>query len=259
MLMDILLPLMIALGINLTIFLVAFKLQTDKLTDVSYALTFIVLTLFTLFSHSISTVKVVGAGMVCLWGLRLGSFLLYRIRKTGKDRRFDEMRGNFKQFLQFWVLQGVSAWIILIPLVVLLASKNTIVSIVGVLGAMLWLFGLVVEAIADWQKYHFNTNPTNKGTWIDQGIWKYSRHPNYFGEICVWVGLYIFAVPSLTTGQVVLAIVSPLFITSLLLFVSGIPKLEQSADERWGDNKDYQEYKRRTSLLVLSPKRPAKR
>jgi len=258
MIVDLGILLVVALVINLAMFAVAYKFQTDKLTDISYAVTFVALVLYSLFTHQLSVAKVVGVVMVCIWAVRLGSFLLYRIRKTGKDSRFDDIRGDFKKFLQFWMLQGVSVWVILVPVLLLITSDQTIFSIVSLAGLLIWMFGLCVEAIADLQKYHFTSDPANTDKWIDEGIWKLSRHPNYFGEICVWVGIYLLAVSSLSNWQVVVAIVSPLFITSLLLFVSGIPKLEQSADERWGKSKDYQAYKRRTSLLVLSPKRPAK-
>jgi steroid 5-alpha reductase family enzyme len=248
---DLLILLGVALGINLVMFVVAFKFQTDTLT-------FIILVLAALFSHTFATTKILGTAMACVWALRLGGFLLYRIRKTGKDSRFDDIRGNFKKFLQFWVLQGASVWIILIPLLILLSNDQVSFTILSVLGLVVWAAGVAIEATADLQKYRFTRNSANKGKWIDEGIWKYSRHPNYFGEISVWVGMYLFAVSSLSNIQVVLAVVSPLFITSLLLFVSGVPKLEKSADERWGKNKKYQEYKRRTSLVVLSPKKPAK-
>jgi steroid 5-alpha reductase family enzyme len=254
---DLLILLGVALGINLVMFVVAFTFQTDKLTDISYALTFIVLALYGLFAHDASTTKTLGTALVCVWAIRLGSFLLYRIRKTGKDSRFDDIRGNFSKFLQFWVLQGLSVWVILIPLLLLLSTKRTSFTILSVVGLLIWGAGLVIETTADLQKYRFTSNPASKGQWIDEGIWKYSRHPNYFGEISVWVGVYLFAVSSLSNIQVLVALVSPLFIASLLLFVSGIPKLEKSADERWGADKRYQEYKRRTSLLFLSPKKPA--
>lgn len=254
---DLLLLLGVALGINLAMFLVAYKLQTDKLTDISYAVTFIVLALTALFLGEPDAAKVIGAVMVCTWAVRLGSFLLYRVSKVGKDSRFDEIRGNFKKFLWFWVSQGFSVWVILIPILLLAGSKHTAFSALSILGLLIWAGGLALEAVADLQKFWFTSDPKNKGKWIDEGVWSTSRHPNYFGEISVWVGVYLFAVSSLETWQVVVAIASPLFITSLLLFVSGIPKLEKSADERWGGKAAYREYKRRTSLLVPSPKKPA--
>lgn len=248
----------VALGINMAMFVAAYRYQTDTLTDISYAVTFVVLALYGLLANDLASTKVVGTVMVSVWALRLGSFLLYRIRKTRTDSRFDEIRGSFKKFLQFWVLQGLSVWVILLPMLLLFNNKSAPLGILSYAAIFIWAFGLTVEAVADLQKYRFASNPAHKGQWIDEGIWKYSRHPNYFGEITVWVGVYLFTLSSLSTGQAVLAIVSPLFITSLLLFVSGIPKLEKSADERWGNDKSYQEYKRRTSLLLLAPKKPAR-
>lgn len=255
---DMLLLLGVALGINLAMFLVAFKLQTDKLTDISYAVTFIVLSLTALLLGEPDAAKIIGVAMVCTWAVRLGGFLLYRVSKVGKDSRFDEIRGNFKKFLWFWISQGFSVWVILLPILLLAASKHTAFSALSILGLLIWAGGLALEAVADFQKFWFSSDPQNKGKWIDEGVWSVSRHPNYFGEIAVWVGVYLFAVSGLETWQVVVAIASPLFITSLLLFVSGIPKLEKSADERWGDKAAYREYKRRTSLLVPSFKKPAK-
>jgi steroid 5-alpha reductase family enzyme len=260
MLIKLLILLLVAVGLNFLMFLIAFRRQTDKLTDISYALTFILLAGLTvwLYSADVAAAHIVAVVMVCLWAVRLGGFLLYRISKTGQDHRFDEMRGNFKKFLQFWLLQGVSVWVILIPVLLLLMSPNATVSVMSLLGIFIWAVGLLTEATADIQKFRFSQNPKNKNKWIDEGVWKYSRHPNYFGEICVWVGMYIFAAANLSIAQTIPALISPLFITSLLIFVSGIPKLEKSADERWGKDKKYQEYKRRTSILVPSPKAPAK-
>lgn len=256
--MDIWIALLVAVVINLVMFGFAFRRQTDKLTDISYALTFIALMAYMQITHQATAATIVGVVMVSLWAVRLGGFLLYRISKTGKDHRFDEMRGNFRKFLQFWVMQGLSVWVILIPMLLLLQSKHTMLTVMSFLGAFIWVVGLLIEAIADVQKFRFSQNPANKNKWIDEGIWKYSRHPNYFGEITVWVGAYLFAISSLSITQAVIGLVSPLFIASLILFVSGVPKLEKSADERWGNSKTYQEYKRRTSMLVLAPKKPAK-
>lgn len=255
---DLLVALGVALAINLAMFVVAFKFQTDKLTDISYAVTFVVLVLYGLLVNNITASKLAAVIMVCVWSTRLGGFLLYRIRKTGRDKRFDGIRENFKKFLQFWVLQGISVWVILMPTLLLLSSERTVFDLLGVIGLLVWGTGLYVEATADIQKYHFSQSPANKNKWIDSGIWRFSRHPNYFGEILVWIGMYLFAAMSLSLPQVVLAAISPLFITSLLLFISGIPKLEKGADERWGDDPAYREYKRRTSLLLPAPKKPAK-
>jgi len=122
-----------------------------------------------------------------------------------------------------------------------------------IVGVVLWLIGLVVEAVADWQKFQFIQNKKNKDKWIQSGIWKYSRHPNYFGEIMVWFGVYVFVVSGLTGSEQLFAMASPLFITFLLLFVSGVPLLEKSADAKWGKEPAYKKYKKSTSILLPLP------
>ena len=123
------------------------------------------------------------------------------------------------------------------------------------MGAVVWLGGLLIEAAADAQKSAFKAKDTNRGRIITTGLWRYSRHPNYFGEILVWWGLFAYAVPFLH-GAAFAVVAGPVFITLLLLFVSGIPPLERGADEKHGDDPAYREYKRRTSILVpLLPRR----
>jgi len=121
-------------------------------------------------------------------------------------------------------------------------------------GAAVWLAGLLIEAAADAQKSAFRAKQENRGRFVASGLWRYSRHPNYFGEILVWWGLFVYAVPVLhIAGLAVVA--GPLFITLRLLFVSGIPLLERSADEKYRSDPAYGDYKRRTSILVPLPLR----
>jgi steroid 5-alpha reductase family enzyme len=244
--------LVIALAINGILFLVAFRLQSDRLTDVSYAVTFIALALF-VFARSDETASVTGGTiLVCLWALRIGGFLLYRIMQTGRDRRFDGIREHFLHFGTFWLGQAITVWVLMFPLA--LSAHNPWNGRAWI-GVVLWIWGLTIESFADAQKYRFTHNPTNKGHWIDGGLWRYSRHPNYLGEIIIWVGIYLYALPDLSTSGKLLGILSPLLITTLLLYVSGIPALEKSADKRWGDDRAYVRYKRSTSLLIPFPKR----
>lgn len=257
MVIELLIALGASLFLNIVLFLIAFKFQTDKLTDASYAITFIVLACFGLFSGA-DVAKIVLVCMVTLWALRLGGFLLFRIWRTGVDHRFDGMRDNFFAFAKFWVAQGISVWVILLPALMALFSDTMVFTTLSFIGVIIWGAGLLTEAIADWQKYQFTQNPANKNKWIEIGIWRYSRHPNYFGEILVWIGVYLFVFSSLTPLQAVIGLASPLFIIILLLFVSGIPILEKSADKRWGKNKKYQEYKKQTSILVPLPRKSSK-
>ena len=240
----------ITLVINFVLFLIAFRKQSDKFTDFAYSASFITVSLVILaVSEHRTLLLYLMSAMVLLWALRLGGFLVYRIRKSGRDTRFDELRPHFFKFLKFWLGQGFVAWLLLLPLM-FVASRESHFGLVSGIGVIIWAVGLIVEAIADQQKYRFKQRPENKNAWIDEGIWHYSRHPNYFGEMCVWVGFYVVALMSMTGAERVVALVSPLAIIISLLFISGIPLLEKSADARWGNDKAYRSYKRRTSVLV---------
>lgn len=243
-----------AVGFNLALFLPAYFFRTDKLTDISYALTFIILAMYGLFAGGVTASKLVVVAMVVIWAIRLGAYLLYRIHKMGRDKRFDERRNNFLSFGSFWLLQGVTVWVVLIATLLFLQNINPVLTWFSFVGILIWLFGLVVESLADWQKFQFISNKANKGKWIASGVWRYSRHPNYFGEILVWVGVYLTVVSAFSPSTGLLGLLSPAYITLLLLFVSGVPLLEKSADKKWGDNPKYQEYKRKTSVLVLWPR-----
>ena len=247
--------LIISVGINLGMFLAAFYRKTDKLTDISYAVSFVVLAMGGLLSGVPSAIKLIIACMVSIWAGRLGGYLLVRIRRIKRDKRFDSVRGDFWRFGRFWLLQGVSVWIISLAFLAVLTGKDELFHTSSLLGVGLWAIGLAIEAIADQQKFAFINDPDNRGKWIDKGIWRYSRHPNYFGEIMVWLGVFLAALPSLSSAMIGLAALSPIFITALLLFVSGIPPLERSADQRWGNNPEYQAYKARTSVLIPMPPR----
>jgi steroid 5-alpha reductase family enzyme len=239
--------LMVALGINLLMFIPGYLFKTDKLTDLSYSLTFIILTLTSLILSKISALKIILSGMILIWALRLGIFLFIRIRKIKYDKRFDGVRESFSKFLKFWVLQGIAVWIILIP--TFFFMNSTSYSIVW-FGFIIWALGLAIESIADIQKYKFNQNKKNKDKFINTGLWKYSRHPNYFGEILCCFGIYVFTSFSFSTFQQIIGLASPLFIMILLLFVTGLPPLERSADNKWGKQQDYKEYKRKTNILI---------
>lgn len=245
--------LLFSLGINIVLFLVAFKFKTDKLTDAAYALSFLVLALFGYISGEATVARLVVTSMVALWAVRLGGFLLYRIQKVGRDQRFDAWRDNFWLLGRFWVLQAIIAWVVLLPLLLALDKSTVTMTTISVLGISIWAFGLIIEAVADAQKFRFTQNAKNKGKWIAEGLWSWSRHPNYFGEITVWVGMYITVFSTLTGIERIIGLASPLAIAGTLIFASGIPILEKSADKKWGKDPAYQDYKKRTSILILWP------
>lgn len=244
----------ISIAINFAMFLVAYKKQTDKLTDISYAITFVVLALYAMvFSGALITSKWILYAMIVVWASRIGTFLYVRISKTGKDKRFDDRRSDFKKFLSFWMLQAVTVWVVLLGSLEFFYEGVEPITGFMITGILIWAVGLVIESIADLQKLQFTQNKANKNKWISIGLWKYSRHPNYFGEIMVWFGVFVFVVSGLEGSAQYIAMISPLFITFLLLFVSGVPLLEKSADKKWGKDKKYQEYKRTTSILIPFP------
>ncbi|GLE01001.1 hypothetical protein PINS_up009814 [Pythium insidiosum] len=163
--------------------------------------------------------------MVWLWCVRLGAFLFTRIRKAGEDTRFIDIRHNALRFLSVWNIQGL--WVLLTQLSVLLSlnhgSSSNDIHVLDVIGTVVWVVGYVIEVVADRQKTAFREDPRNKGKFIQSGLWRYSRHPNYFGEICMWIGIYLITVHGLpTTFFQAMAAISPVFVTFLLLCVSGV-------------------------------------
>lgn len=247
----------LAILINVIMFIPAYFFRTDVLTDLSYGLTFIVLAFLILILNSFAIGKLILFIMVLVWGLRLALFLFKRIRKIKKDSRFDRIRGSFFKFLGFWLLQGFTVWIILIPTLIYLDADYVSVSVASLMGFFIWISGLLVEAVADNQKFAFKNNPKNKGKWIESGLWRYSRHPNYFGEMLCWIGIYFYTLPvlSLSVLHTLIGLVSPLYIIFILRFVTGVPKLEKGADAKYGKYKGYRDYKKRTSMIILWPNR----
>jgi steroid 5-alpha reductase family enzyme len=225
--------------------------KTDKVTDLSYGLTFIALVVASLIKnqtfYNYQTIIVI---LTILWGIRLAGYLFIRILKTKTDKRFDGIRENFWKFAQFWLLQAIAVWLISLPSTYLLSLKtNFNFNLIMLTGLLIWLIGIVIETIADWQKFEFKNKNENKDKIIMSGIWHYSRHPNYFGEISCWWGIFIYSA-SLQSNWSWLTIIGPIFITFLILFVSGIPTLEKKYQEKYKNNNLYQEYKSKTSLLI---------
>lgn len=248
--------LIFSLVLNIAMFLVAYRNKTDKLTDISYALTFIGIALFGVFNNEMSKAQWLVFALVLIWAIRLGAYLLIRIRTIKRDKRFDKMRGNFWKFGQFWILQAITAWIVMLPATFLLRTNvKTELSLLVIVSGLIALSGIIFEAFADVQKFKFIQNKNNAGKWIDKGLWRYSRHPNYFGEIITWYGIYFVSYTWLTERESAMALLGPIFITFMLGFVSGLPMLEAAADKKWGNNPKYKEYKRKTSVLIPLPKR----
>lgn len=248
MLDTILLALGISFAIQIFFFIFAASFKTDKVTDLSYGLTFVLIAIYFLITNELSTSKILLAAMVLVWGLRLAIYLFIRILKTKTDKRFDGIRESFTKFAGFWTLQGFSVWAISLPTIYFLNSAPSELSTLSYIGLAIWVIGILIEAVADQQKFVFKNNKENKGKFIKSGLWSISRHPNYLGEMHLWWGIFIYTLP-IISGWGYLTILGPIFITVLLLFVSGIPKLEKSYDERFGKTTEYKKYKEETGIL----------
>lgn len=244
----------LAFLLNGLAFLPAYLLQTEKFFDLTGSLTFLSMTGLTLwaalrrplFDGRAALVSV----LVVIWAVRLGAFLFHRIQKGGGDDRFTVLKSSSLPFLTVWMLQALWASVTLAPaLVVVTSLYRKPLDGFAVAGALLWLVGFLIEVVADAQKSRFRAEPANRGRFIQSGLWARSRHPNYFGEILLWTGIALIALPVLQGWQW-LTVLSPFFVALLLTRISGIPLLERRAEERWGTLPEYQEYKRRTPLLI---------
>ena len=233
------------------VFIPAYAQQTEKFFDLTGSLTYISVTLLAVsLSPERDGRSFLLMGMVIIWAGRLGSFLYRRIQKDGKDGRFDDIKPSFIRFLNVWTIQGL--WVTFTAaaaLVAITSSNREPLGWVAIVGALVWVIGFGIEVVADSQKSQFRANPANKGKFINTGLWAKSRHPNYFGEIVLWIGVAIVAAPVLQGWQWV-ALISPVFVTILLTRVSGVPMLEKRADEKWGGQPDYEQYKKETPVLI---------
>lgn len=240
--------------INWLAFIPATIMQTEKFYDLVGSLTYLsVVGLAVLLSSGMDLRAILVASMVAVWAIRLGSFLFIRIHQDGTDDRFDEIKRSVPRFLFAWTMQGL--WVIFTAaaaLAIITSDQRLPLGWLGIIGALVWGCGFAIEVIADAQKRAFKRDITNRGEFIRHGLWAWSRHPNYFGEITLWAGIALMAIPVISGWQWVVMI-SPIFVYLLITKISGIPTLQKKAAARWGDDAAYQDYVRRTSRLVPMP------
>lgn len=244
----------LAFLIQWLVFIPAYIFQTEKFFDLTGGITYItvigVAVCYSRYSADLDARSILLAALVIIWAIRLGSFLFGRIKKAGKDDRFDELKPSFIRFLNVWTIQGLWVTFTMAAALVAITTVNKKeLDAFAVVGLLVWIFGFAFEVIADSQKSRFNADPSNKGKFIQTGLWSRSRHPNYFGEIVLWIGVAIIALPVLH-GWTWVAMISPLFVTLLLTRVSGVPLLEKKADKKWGGQADYEAYKKNTPVLI---------
>ena len=245
----------ISFVIHGVLFIPSYVFQTEKFYDLTGSVTYITIISYVIYeiyqvSESLDPRILVIAACIMVWTIRLGGFLFWRVLKDGEDKRFRSILPSFTQLLMTWALSA--AWVFiqsLSALVAITAVTQVEFGILGYVGLSLWVFGFIFEVIADHQKTKFKANPDNEGRFINEGLWKKSRHPNYFGEIVLWVGVSIMSVASMTGLQYV-SLISPLFSFLLIYYVSGVRMLEARSDKKWGSSKDYQEYKNNVPIFV---------
>lgn len=235
-------------------FIPAYLFQTERYFDLTGGVSFLGTVVLAAALHPDMSLR---GWLLCLlvaiWAARLGTFLFRRIHKSGGDSRFDDMKSKFWRFLLAWTLAG--AWVFITLAAALSAitqADHSPPGMFAVVGTAVWVAGFVFEVVADYQKSAFRADPKNADKFITTGLWAYSRHPNYFGEIVLWTGVAIIVLP-VVQGWQWLTLISPVFVALLLTRVSGVPMLESSAKKRWGGDPEYQHYVERTPVLIPRP------
>ncbi len=246
----------LAFVINWLAFVPAYLFQTERYYDLTGSLTYLslVLAALTLQAEPDGRALLLG-GLVAIWATRLGSFLFTRILRDGSDRRFAAIKVSGPRFFTAWTLQGL--WVLLTlgcALAAMLSASPRPLDAFALIGTIVWGSGFAIEVAADRQKSRFRSDAGNRGRFIRSGLWAWSRHPNYFGEITLWVGVALICLPVLSGWQFV-TLISPVFVYVLLTRVSGIPLLEARADKTWGDDRDYRAYREHTPVLFPRPPR----
>ncbi len=238
--------------IHLLVFIPSYYYQTEKFFDLTGTVSYVSSVLFIFFKsntvESINLGSLVLSTFIIIWSLRLGTFLFLRIKKAGKDRRFNQIKKSFSWFFMTFSVSGM--WVTICSICALTGIANGIVfSSTTIIGIIIFIIGFTVEIIADSQKTKFRAKEDNKDKFISIGLWKYSRHPNYLGEIILWLGISLISFSSLEGFQYI-TLVSPIFTYLLLVNVSGINLLEKSGKKKWGHLESYKIYRKNTPRLI---------
>jgi len=248
---------LLSFGINWLVFIPAYVFQTERYFDLTGSLTYLSVVGVALASGAQDARALILGTMVAVWAVRLGGFLFARIRRDDGDGRFDILKPSLPRFLMTWTLQAL--WVLLTVSSALAAMTTVRPKSLGAfagLGVAIWILGFSVEVVSDGQKGRFRADPDNEDQFIQSGLWSWSRHPNYFGEIVLWCGVAIVAFPVLSGWQY-LTLVSPIFVYILLTRVSGIPLLEARGRKKWGHRPGYRAYIARTPRLFPRPPKSA--
>ena len=232
------------------VFVWATLIKDNSIVDIGWGLGFVVVAAVGLFIiPSPQPFHYVLLGMVGIWGIRLSGYIFGRHRNVGEDYRYAQWRKEWgkyvvpRAFFQIFMLQGVFMYIIALPLIIAMGNSAVGLNWMSYIGIALWLIGFLFEAVGDWQKSKFKANPANQGKIMQSGLWRYTRHPNYFGEALLWWGIWVFVLPA---GYWYVSIISPIILTFLLTKVSGVAMLER----KYKGNKEFENYARKTSAFI---------
>lgn len=245
---------LLAFLIHWLLFIPAYLLKTEKFFDLSGSFTYISIVSYVLFFNNNSE-NIIGnlilASFIIIWAVRLGSFLFFRIKKAGEDKRFRELKISFTRFFLVWNISAMWVSFCSMCAITAISSGNGVqLNPLFYIGAITFLVGFILEIVADHQKTAFRKDPKNKDKFINTGLWARSQHPNYVGEITLWAGIALISYSSLE-GWGYISLISPIFTYWLLVFVSGIPQLEESGEKKWGHLKAYQDYTKNTPKLIF--------
>ncbi len=259
MMLQLILTLAVVMAIHASLwFVLALLVRRNDIADIAWGLGFMVMALYLWVMYSPGPLAILVYLLVALWALRLSWHIFRRLRGKPEDFRYRQWRESWgktfywRSWIQVFLLQAFLALIIALPMVVTVSTPEAPISFWNVPGIMIWWLGYGMQVIADRQLATFVRTRSDKAQILQTGLWRYSRHPNYFGEILMWWGLFLIVLP-LPLGWV--SVISPLTITGLLVFVSGVPMLEA----RYKDHPEYAKYRERTpALLPWFPKKQGK-
>jgi steroid 5-alpha reductase family enzyme len=252
--------LLIGLGAVMALMLVAWaisvRIRDASIVDIFWGLAFVTITWATFaVGDGARDRKLLLAALVTIWGVRLAGYLARRNLGHGEDFRYVHMRSKHSNFTTWSLygvfgLQGVLAWVVSLPVQIAMQDSSPgSLGWLAIVGAAVWVIGLFFEAVGDWQLTRFKADPANKGQVMDKGLWRYTRHPNYFGDFCVWWGLFLIAAE---TGQAIVGVIGPIVMTVLLTRVSGKDLLEKVIVKR---RPGYVDYVKRTNAFFPGPPR----
>ena len=242
--------------IHWLVFIPSYFYKTEKFYDITGTVAYLSILLTTAYlinlvnDEGILLRSIISIIFVMIWAIRLGIFLFKRVIKVGEDKRFEHAKKSFSKFLMFFNISALWVFLTIVNvLTMIINNSDSVTDLFFIIGFKIVIIGFIIEVVADMQKRKFRTNISNKGQFISSGLWSISRHPNYFGEMMIWVGISFVTIPILIGWQFI-TLISPIFVIFLLTKVSGINLLEASANDKWGADKNYQDYKDKTSVLI---------